>query len=64
MNESRPSREIVVGIVILNYNGAGVLPELLRSLDNLDYPNFKVILVDNNSTDDSLEFARNYSAKF
>lgn len=51
-----------VGIVVLNYNGSEVLPGLLESLDRLTYPRFRVFLVDNASTDDSLEFARSYQS--
>lgn len=53
-----------VGIVILNYNGKDVLPGLLESLTKIDYRNFRVFLIDNNSEDDSIERARdNYSGK-
>ncbi len=53
-----------VGIVILNYNGKDVLPGLLESLTKIDYRNFRVFLIDNNSEDDSIERARdNYSTR-
>lgn len=45
-------------IVILNYNGRKVLSRCLRSVFQTDYPDFKVVLVDNNSSDSSLEMAR------
>lgn len=47
-----------VGTVILNYNGKDVLPGLLESLTRIDYPDFRIFLVDNNSSDDSVEHAR------
>lgn len=46
-----------VGIIVLNYNGARCLPACLRSLDRLEYPAKEIIVVDNDSTDDSLETA-------
>jgi GT2 family glycosyltransferase len=47
-----------VGIVILNFNGKDVLPGLLESLMKLDYPDFRIFLIDNNSADDSIVQAR------
>ncbi|MCX6644958.1 MAG: glycosyltransferase, partial [bacterium] len=55
-NISRETRR--VGIVILNYNGKSVLPGLLESLTKVDYPDFRIFLVDNNSSDDSIDQAR------
>lgn len=45
-------------IVILNYNGANDLPLCLYSLRQIDYPNYKVIVVDNHSEDDSVSLIR------
>lgn len=47
-----------VFIVILNYNGLEVLKKCLTSVFKIDYPNFEIILVDNNSSDGSLEMAK------
>lgn len=47
-----------VNIVVLNYNGKDILKKYLSSLFRLDYPNFEVVVVDNDSTDGSLEMAR------
>jgi len=44
-----------VFIIILNYNGGEILRDCLRSIFQLDYPNFEVVLVDNASVDGSLE---------
>ncbi len=52
-----------VGVVILNYNGRDVLPGLLRSLESTDYPHFRVFLIDNASTDNSLESAQSWLDK-
>ena len=48
----------LVSIVILNYNGKNDLEECFKSLYNLDYPNFEMILVDNNSQDNSVQIIR------
>lgn len=47
-----------VNIIILNYNGKDCLLGCLNSLFRIDYPNFEVVVVDNNSEDGSLEMAR------
>ena len=45
-----------ISVIIVNYNGKELLRECLESLFKIDYNNFEVILVDNNSTDGSMEF--------
>jgi GT2 family glycosyltransferase len=47
-----------INIVVLNYNGKSCLKSCLASLFCVDYPNFEVVVVDNNSGDGSLESAR------
>ena len=50
-----------VSIIVLNYNGKKYLDECFQSLSELDYPNYEVVMVDNKSTDDSVEYVkRNY----
>lgn len=44
-----------VTIIVLNWNARDFLPACLSALFALNYPNFSVWLVDNNSDDDSLE---------
>ena len=44
-----------VSIVILNWNGKEDTLECLASVGLLDYPNYEVIVVDNGSTDDSVD---------
>ncbi len=44
----------LVWIVVLNYNGAQITLNCVDSVLKIDYPNFRVIVVDNGSTDDSV----------
>src|SRR5215472_405340 len=50
----------LVSVVILNYNGADLLPGLLDSLRDLAYPRHELIVVENGSTDKSLEVLARY----
>ncbi len=49
-----------VTIIILNWNGYKDTLECLESLYQITYPNYTVIIVDNASTDSSLEQIRKY----
>jgi GT2 family glycosyltransferase len=49
-----------VSIVIVNYNGYYWLRLVLPSIMKTNYPDFEIILVDNGSTDQSIEYLRNY----
>jgi len=51
-----------VSVIILNYNGKRFLNRCLSSLFKSDYPDYEVILVDNNSTDGSVEFVLRHFA--
>ena len=55
MNQNKHPK---VFVIVLNYNGGELLRGCLRSVFQLDYPNFEVVLVDNASTDGSLEMAK------
>jgi GT2 family glycosyltransferase len=48
----------MVSVIISDYNGIEYLASCVGSVLNTDYPNFEVILVDNASTDGSLDVAR------
>ncbi len=43
----------------MNYNGLRFLPDCLKSIRAADYPNFVITLVDNASTDGSIEWLEN-----
>ncbi len=47
----------MVSVIIVNYNGRGVLADCLRSVDRQIYKDFELVLVDNGSSDGSLEEA-------
>ena len=48
----------LVSIIIINYNGRSYLEKCLEALMKINYSNFEVILVDNASTDNSIEFVQ------
>ena len=47
-----------VDIIIVNYNGIGFIEACLESLLQTEYPSFNVILVDNGSSDGSVELVK------
>ena len=47
-------------IVIVNYNGERFIQSCLDSILRTNYPNFEVIVVDNNSFDGSIEILKQY----
>jgi len=52
----------LVSIIIVNYCGLDLLSKCLKSITTTSYDNFETILVDNNSTDDSVNFTqKNFS---
>lgn len=50
-----------VFIIILHWNGWPDTLDCLGSLKKIDYPNYEVVIVDNGSTDDSLEHLKDFS---
>lgn len=49
----------LVYVIIPNKDGMFHLPYSLKSLDNTTYQNYKVVLVDNGSTDESVSYVKN-----
>lgn len=45
----------LVTVVLVNWNGVDILPSALNSLRNQAYKNFNIMLVDNNSQDESIQ---------
>jgi GT2 family glycosyltransferase len=54
------NNKLHVSIILLNWNGWEDAIECLESVYQIDYPNYDVIIVDNNSSDDSIEKLREY----
>lgn len=53
MNQEKTANPLVY-LILLNWNGWQDTLRCLASVDRLEYPNYKVIVVDNCSTDDSV----------
>lgn len=53
----------LVSIIIVNWNGIEVLKNCLTSLSKLNYPHYEVIIVDNGSTDGSLDLVEAIKVK-
>lgn len=47
-----------VYVLVLNFNGKSTLLNCLRSIYQSDYPNFETVVIDNDSSDGSLEMAK------
>lgn len=50
----------LVSVIVLNFNGRRFLEECFSSLERVDYPNFEVVMVDNKSSDHSVEYVREH----
>ena len=53
----------LVSICIPNYNNAKYLDQCIQSALNINYDNYEIILVDDCSTDNSIEIAKEYSSR-
>jgi GT2 family glycosyltransferase len=49
-----------IGVVVLNYNNASATVRCIKSLLNSNYENFKIFLVDNNSSDNSVNAIKDF----
>ena len=47
-----------LAVLVVNWNGRAVLPDCLRSLSESRYPGLRVLVVDNGSRDDSVQWLR------
>ena len=54
----------VFSIVIPNYNSSNTIASCLDSIFSMDYKNYEVIIVDDNSTDDSVSIINKYKEKY
>jgi GT2 family glycosyltransferase len=55
MVSSRLIEPALISVVVVNFNGERFIKNCLDSLLKTDYPNFEIIVVDNNSVDKSVE---------
>jgi GT2 family glycosyltransferase len=49
-----------VSVIVCSYNGGRTLAHCLRSLRDIDYPDYEVILVDDGSTDDTQQIVKEF----
>ncbi len=49
-----------ISIIVLNFNGKNFLKDRLTSLRKQTYKDFEIILLDNTSTNGSVEFVEKY----
>ena len=54
MAEQNAQSALRVAVVVLNWNGWRDTVECLESVLRSDYPNYRVVVCDNGSTDDSV----------
>ena len=59
MSKTQP----LVSVIIPTKNSARTLDKCLKSIQDQTYPNIEIILVDNNSTDNTKEIAKKYTNK-
>lgn len=59
-----PKKDFLISIVIPNHNYAEWLPKCFESILNQTYKNYEIIFVDDVSTDNSIEIAKEYKQKF
>ena len=50
--------DIEISVVIPNWNGVKYLPDCLSSLDKQTFRKFEVIIIDNGSQDNSVDFIK------
>lgn len=59
----KPKYNFVASVIIPNWNGKHLLKTCLSSLKNQTFSNFETIVVDNGSTDGSVEYIKRYFSK-
>jgi hypothetical protein len=62
VNDATGLLDSLVSIIILNYNGKGVVEQCVESVLRTSYKNFEIIIVDNASTDGSREALQEIAA--
>ena len=49
-----------IHLIVLNWNDKELSRKCLSSIEKVSYPNYEVLIVDNNSEDGSVEFFKNH----
>jgi len=62
-NSTVPIFSMKVSVIVINYNGGDLTNNCLGALETQSFKDFEIILVDNGSTDNSLEGIRNFLEK-
>jgi GT2 family glycosyltransferase len=57
----RLGRRPRISVVVCTYNGSRTIAECLRGLEELDYPDFEIIVVDDGSTDDTADIVAGHA---
>lgn len=52
-----------VSVIVCSYNGAKTLGDCLRALDQVRYPDFEIVLVDDGSKDNTQDIVKNWLAE-
>jgi glycosyltransferase involved in cell wall biosynthesis len=55
--------KILVSIITVCYNASKTIEQTIQSVINQSYPNIEYIIIDGNSTDNTLEIVRKYESK-
>ncbi|KAF0231947.1 MAG: hypothetical protein FD177_2689 [Desulfovibrionaceae bacterium] len=59
-----PEHQPMISVIVCAYNADSTMEGCLASFQNVEYPNFEVIVVDDGSTDKTGEISDKYAAKF
>ena len=62
-NVSKSSRKIPISVIVCAKNEAKNLLENIPTIINQDYPNFEIVLINDASSDDSLEIMKSFEKK-
>ncbi len=62
--EAKPQKQASIAVVILNFNGKKLLKKFLPSVNQTSYQNTDLIIADNCSSDDSIDFVKKEYSKF
>ncbi len=64
LQKKMPRKDVFFSVIVASYNYRDYIQETLDSLVNQTYTNFEVIVVDDGSTDDSVEVIQQYVDKY